>query len=268
MRPISYRDQTVLITGASSGLGAELARRLAERGVDLVLVARRAERMQALARELTDRHGTTVTVLPQDLTEPGVGEALRRRLTDLGVEVTALVNNAGFASSGSFHEIDPDRLRQEVALDVAAVVDITRAFIEPLRARGDGFIVNLASIAGYQPIPDMAVYAASKAFVLSFTEGLWAESHGTGLRVLAVSPGPTTTEFFEVAGEKASAGLPKMTPAQVVDAILAGLDRKVSPLHVVPGPLNRVLTIAGRLTPRRAAGHVLRTGMRRGDPRG
>lgn len=265
MRPLIYRDQTVLITGASSGLGAEFARRLAARGADLALVARRADRLQALATELTDQYGVTVTVLPQDLAAPGAGEQLRDRLADLGVEVTAVINNAGFASSGAFHEIGADRLRQEVALDVAAVVDITRAFIEPLRRRGNGFLVNLASIAGYQPIPDMAVYAASKAFVLSFTDSLWAECHGTGLRVMAVCPGPTETEFFAVAGEKASGGLPKMTAEDVVSATLAGLDRRTPPLHVVPGPLNRVLTMVGHLTPRRAAGHILRVGMRRAD---
>lgn len=264
MRPLTYRDQTVLITGASSGLGAEYARRLAERGADLVLVARRTDRLQALAAELADRSDATVTILPQDLAEPGAGEELRRRLDDLGIAVTSIINNAGFASTGPLHEIEPQRLRDEVALDVAAVVDVTRAFIDQLRAHDDGFLVNLASIAGYQPIPEMAVYAASKAFVLSFTESLWAESIGTGLRVMAVCPGPTKTEFFEIAGEYASGGMPKMTAEDVVAATLKGLDRRTPPLHVVPGPLNRVLTMAGHLTPRRAAGHVLRRGMKRG----
>lgn len=263
MHPLDHTTQTVLITGASSGLGAELARRLAARGSDLVLVARRADRLQALAQELTDRHGTTVTVLPMDLAQADAGDQLRRRVTDLGVRVTALVNNAGFASTGAVHETEPETLRTEVALDVATVVDVTRAFIDDLRAAPGGFLVNLASVAAFQPIPEMAVYAASKAFVLSFSEALWAESRDAGLRVLAVCPGPTETEFFDVAGQEAGAGLPRMTPEEVVDATLRALDRRTTPPSIVPGGRNRALSIAGRLAPRRALTPLLRTGLRR-----
>lgn len=263
MRPLRYDDQTVLITGASSGLGAEFARRLAARGADLVLVARRADRLQELATELHGAHGSTVTTLARDLSEPGAGEALREELTGHGVRVTALINNAGFANSGAFHEIDAADLRREVALDVATLTDVARAFIGDLRSARGGFLINLASVASYQPIPMMATYAASKAFVLSLTESLWAESRGTGLRVLALAPGPTETEFFDIAGEGASAGLPKMSAPEVVDLTLSALERRTPPLTVVPGRRNRALSIAGRLFPRRPLVTILSYGMRR-----
>lgn len=252
MDPLRYRDQTVLITGASSGLGAEFARRLAQRGADLVLVARRADRLEALAAELTEAHGVTVVTIPLDLSEPDCGSALRTELEAQGITVTALINNAGYAVYEPFAASDPEALRAEVAVDVAAVVDLTRAFIGDLRAAPGGFLVNLASVAAYQPTPGMAVYGASKAFVLSLTEALWEESRGTALRVLAVSPGPTDTEFFEIAGEGAGGGLPRMSAQDVVAHTLRTLERTSPPPSTVPGMPNRALTTATRLVPRRA----------------
>ncbi|MGP9694708.1 SDR family NAD(P)-dependent oxidoreductase [Brachybacterium sp. AOP25-B2-12] len=262
MQPLTYDDQTILITGASSGLGVEYARRLAARGADLVLVARRADRLQALASELTERYGVTVTVIVKDLSEPGAGAELHERVTRQGVAVTALFNNAGFANSGAFHDIAPEDLAREVAVDVAAVVDVTRAFIDDLRAAPQGILVNLSSVAGYQPDPYLAVYGASKAFVLSFTESLHEEARGTALRVLAVSPGPTETEFFDVAGQGAAGGLPVMSAEDVVTESLAALERRSPPPSIVPGRFNRGLARAGRLMPRalvsRTAGAMMR----------
>lgn len=262
MQPLSFHDQTVLVTGASSGLGVEFARRLAARGADLVLVARRADRLQALAHELTERYGTTVTVIVKDLSEPGSGAALHERVTRQGVAVTGLVNNAGFANSGAFHDIDPADLAREVAVDVAAVVDVTRAFIDDLRAAPQGILVNLSSVAGYQPDPYLAVYGASKAFVLSLTESLHEEARGTTLRVLAVSPGPTATEFFDVSGQGAAGGLPVMSAEDVVTEALAALSRRNPPATVVTGRFNRGLARTGRLMPRallaRTAGVMMR----------
>lgn len=252
MDPLRYRDQTVLITGASSGLGAEFARRLAERGAHLVLVARRAERLESLAAELSAAHGVRVETIPLDLAEPGPGHALRAQLSERGIAVTALINNAGYAVYEPFSRSEPEALRAEVAVDVAAVVDLTREFIGDLQAAPGGFLVNLASVAAYQPTPGMAVYGASKAFVLSFTEALWEESRGTGLRVLAVSPGPTETEFFEIAGEGAGGGLPRMSAEAVVAHTLRTLERPSPPPSTVPGASNRALTTATRLVPRRA----------------
>lgn len=253
MDPIDYRRQLVLVTGASSGLGVEFAQQLAARGADLILVARREDRLVALAERLRIATGVRAFPVAMDLCRADAGAALRERLDELGLAPTALVNNAGFATHGEFHEADQDRLRREVMLDVAALTDITREFIGDLRARPGGFLINIASIAGYQPNPRLAVYSASKAYVLSLTESLWYEARGTGLRVLALSPGPARTEFFEVAGPAAGGGLPPMEPGEVVGAALRELAKPSPAPSIVPGPLNRLVTGASRLVPRRLA---------------
>lgn len=206
MTAVDYRGQTTLITGASAGLGAEFARQLAARGSDLVLVARRGQRLDELAAELRARHQVQVHVVVRDLAADSPGQALAAETERLGLRVTSVINNAGFATFGPFHQADPARARQEIAVDVTAVADISRAFIGQLREEGRGVLVNVASMAAYQPNPRMALYGATKAFVLSLTEALWEESRGTGLRVLALSPGATRTEFFEVVGTMQAAG--------------------------------------------------------------
>ncbi|WP_424466989.1 SDR family NAD(P)-dependent oxidoreductase [Pseudoclavibacter helvolus] len=247
---LRFGDQTVLVTGASSGLGAEFARQLAARGSDLALVARRLERLDALAGELRDRYGVTVTTIAADLGQPGAAAALVAELERREVRVTSLINNAGFGSSGAFHEEDPDRVRAEIALNVAALVDLTQAFIGQLRA-GQGFLVNVASVAGYQPTPGFAIYGATKAFVRSFTEALWAESADTALRVVALAPGPTSTEFFDVAGEDIGSGLPRMSARRVVAITLRELKKPKPGPSVVPGRANTLLTVASKLAPRK-----------------
>jgi short-subunit dehydrogenase len=250
---------------ASSGLGAEFARRLAARGADLVLVARREERLKALAEQLSAAHGVAVETIAMDLAVEGCGDLLAAEVDRRGITVSSVINNAGFGTYGRFHEEDPQRLRQEVALDVTAVVDISRAFIGPLRGRGEGVLVNVASAAAYQPVPNMAVYAATKAFVLSFTEALWQESRGTGLRVMALSPGATRTEFFDVVGtEDAAGGTRWQTSEQVVRTALKALDRKNPPPSVVSGALNRAMTLSGRFATRRT---VVRMVDRMSSPR-
>ncbi|MFE3876316.1 SDR family NAD(P)-dependent oxidoreductase [Kitasatospora sp. NPDC059146] len=252
MTAVDYHGRTALITGASAGLGAEFARQLAARGADLVLVARRRDRLEALAAELRDRHRVRVHVLAADLADAHAGQTLADQVDRLGLDVTSVVNNAGFATFGPFHEADPARLRQEIAVDVTAVADISRAFIGRLRAAGCGVLVNVASMAAYQPNPRMAVYGATKAFVLSLTEALWEESRGTGLRVLALSPGATRTEFFEVVGtERAAGGTRLAAPVDVVRTALAALDRGNPPPSVIAGRMNRVLAVLARLAPRR-----------------
>lgn len=242
---VDFGKQTVLVTGASAGIGAEFARQLAARGSSLVLVARRKDRLEELAEALRAAHGVTVHVVAADLAQPGIGERLAREVAGFGV--TSVINNAGFANYGPFHEEEPERLRQEVSVDVNAVVEISRAFIESLRANGDGFLVNVASMAAYQASPWMSVYGATKAFVVSFTEGLWVESRGTGLRVMALSPGATRTEFFEVAGsEEMTGGMPMQTAGEVVATALRALDRRVTPPTVIPGRMNRTLAFASR----------------------
>ncbi|TYP83780.1 SDR family NAD(P)-dependent oxidoreductase [Blastococcus xanthinilyticus] len=253
MSRVDWRGQTALVTGASAGIGAEFARELAARGSDLVLVARRADRLAGLAAELTAAHGIVATVLPLDLAGPAAGRALAAEVDRRGLAVTAVVNCAGFGTSGPFHREDPDRLAEMIAVDVTALVDISRAFVDRLRASG-GVLVNVASMSAYVPSPDMAVYAAAKAFVLSFTEALWQESLGTGLRVLALPPGATDTEFFDVVGnDAADGGRGRQAPGEVVAAALRALDRRTPPPSVAVGRANRVAATAVRLLSRRRA---------------
>ena len=248
MTLVDYRQQTTLITGASSGIGAEFARRLAARGSDLVLVARRLDRLEALAAELD----VTVTPIPLDLSLPGAGSTLARETARRGLRVTSLINNAGFGTYGPFHDEDPARLDAEITVNVASLVDISRAFIGDLRAAGTGVLVNVASLAAYQPAPHMAVYSATKAFVLHFTEALWQESRGTGLRVLALSPGMTRTEFFDAIGtDEMGRNATYQTSAQVAEFGLRVLDRRNPPPSVVSGRLNQVMATANRLMTRR-----------------
>jgi hypothetical protein len=255
-----------LITGASSGIGAELARQLAARGSDLVLVARRRERLEALAAELRARHAVEVTPIGFDLAQEAPGALLAHEVERRGLQVTSVVNNAGFGAWGRFADADPARLRELIAVDVTAVVDISRAFIGRLRSTGTGYLLNTTSVAAYASIPNQAAYSAAKAFVLSFTEALWAESRGTGLRVLAFAPGVTRSEYFDVVGTTdADGGSTYQSPGQVVAAALRVLEREDPPPSAVSGRRNHALTFAGRLLTRRravtlAASRTLRDG--------
>ncbi|WP_435736395.1 SDR family oxidoreductase [Cellulosimicrobium sp. PMB13] len=263
-KPLDHTRQTVLITGASSGIGAEFARQLAARGSSLVLVARRAERLEALAEELGDAHGTDVVTVPMDLARPGVGRLLQRELEARDVEVTSVINNAGFARLGLFHAQELPSISAELALDVVSVVDISHAFMPALRRRGDGFLLNVASMAAYQATPTMAVYGASKAFVLNLTEALWYEARDTGLRVIALSPGATRTEFFDVAGEGADGGSRRMSADVVVATALRALERRNPPPSVVAGRSNRLAAVASRLVGRRGTTEMIGALMARG----
>jgi short-subunit dehydrogenase len=246
---LNYRGTNALITGASSGLGEEFARQLAAKGANLVLVARRVDRLEALAKELRAANGIDVTVVTQDLSLAGSGEALATRVGELGIPIHTLINNAGFATRNRFENEDPDRIAQEIALNVGALVGITRAFYPQLVEHGNGALVTIASTAAYQPVPLMAVYAATKAFVLSFTEALWYEAKGTGLAVLALSPGATKTEFFEIAGEGAQVGSMK-TPTEVVALAFSTLDRRNAPPSIISGSRNRLTVASARLVSR------------------
>ena len=211
-----------LITGASSGLGAEYARQFAARRHDLVLVARREQALSALADQLRSAHGVQVTVISQDLSTPDSAAQLHSRTSDLGIEVDVLVNNAGFGTHGDVIDADPQRLADEIQLNCGTLVGLTARYLPAMRARRRGTIINIASTASFQPVPHMAVYAATKAFVLSFTEALYGEEQRHGIRVLAVCPGATATEFFDVAGESAAVGV-KRSAKQVVDNTMRAL---------------------------------------------
>lgn len=249
-----YRDQTVLITGASSGIGAELARALAARGASLVLVARRRDRLETLASELRRSHGAVVHVLPADLSSPTAAAEIRAAVDALGVVVTGLINNAGFGTFGPFLDEDPDRLAGELAVDVVAPVQLTAAFLPGIVASGAGLLINVASMAAFTPTPRMAVYGAAKAFVLSFTESLWAELRGSGVTVFALSPGATSTEFNAVVGtEDATAGAAPRTAADVVRTALSHLESRNPGPSVIDGGGNRLAAGALRLVSRRHA---------------
>lgn len=219
-----------LITGASSGIGAEFARQFAARGHDLVVVARSAARLEDLAAQLRAAHGVDVTVVAMDLSLPTAAGDLWEQTNDLGLEVDVLVNNAGFGTHCDVADADPARLEDAIELNCRTLVGITARYLPRMRAGGHGTIINIASTAAFQPLPRMAVYGASKAFVLSFTEALWAEEREHGIRVLAVCPGLTDTPFFELAGEAAASAASgsaakalTRTPQQVVDHTLRAL---------------------------------------------
>src|SRR5579883_589429 len=243
----TYQGKTALITGASSGIGSTFAYALAERKMNVVLVARSEERLRALATELEQKHGIVATVIAADLGQEYAARSLQQEVERRGIVVDLLVNNAGFANNGFFESITLERDHQQVMVDVATVVDMAHAFIPAMLKRGEGAVINVASTAAFQPLPYMAVYGASKAFVLSFSQALSEEYRARGLRVLALCPGPTDTPFFDIAGESASFGR-KRRPEQVVVTGLRALERGRS--VVVDGFTNALLAQLARFSPR------------------
>jgi short-subunit dehydrogenase len=245
-----------LVTGASSGIGEEFARQLAARGHDVTLVARRGERMQALARTLRRDHRVKVSVHVADLETAEGREPVAAMLRTHGPWL--LVNNAGFGTRGRFVDLDPEREVAEVKLNVLALHELTAAVLGGNVAAGAGGVVNVASTAAYQAIPYMATYAATKAFVLHLTEAIAFELQGTGVRALALCPGPTRTEFDEVAGVESlfDKSLP-MSAAAVVRSALRALDRGHA--ICVPGAHNLILAQGPRLVPRVALRRVIGT---------
>jgi hypothetical protein len=241
---------TALVTGASTGIGAAFARRLARDGLDLVVVARSDEKLQALATAIRAETGRRVTVLARDLGVPDAAAALVRDVDELGLRVDFLLNNAGFGLHSAVADSDPGRLGAMVQLNCGVVTELTQRFLPGMLERHHGTVVNVASTASFQPIPTMAVYGASKAYVLSFTEALWHEVKGTGVRVLALCPGPTDTPFFEIAGED-FAGAGKRTTDQLIDTAKRALVRGVP--SVVDGVPNALLARTARFVPKRPA---------------
>lgn len=245
---MEYRGTTVLITGASAGLGEQFAADFAARGADLVLVARRAERLEALADRLSREYGVTVTPLAADLAEPEPASALRDSLAERGITISTLINNAGFAGSGPFAEATRSEVNGQIAVNVAALTDLTYTFLPDLLDSANGALVNVASTAGGQPIPGMAVYAATKAFVLSLTEALAYELRDSPVRVMTLVPGATRTEFWATAAMKEQ-GTSFQTPEQVVGAALQALDAPNTPSRVISGRVNKLTFTVGELLP-------------------
>jgi short-subunit dehydrogenase len=241
------RGKTVVITGGSTGIGAAFARRLAQEGARLVLVARSKSKLEALAKELRAAHGVEVEVVSEDLARVGAAGRVHEAVRTLGWAPDVLVNNAGFATYGAFETQSMAQLREEIDLNVVSLVELTHVFLPDLLERKGG-VVNVASTAAFQPVPYMAVYAATKAFVLSFSEALWAENRARGLKVLALCPGATDTPFFErVGSEEASLGK-RATPESVVEAALKAYALNRS--HVIAGLGNYWTAQANRFVSR------------------
>lgn len=262
---MTSKRRTALITGASSGLGAEFARRMASDGFDLILVARRLDRLDALSRELELEHGVKVRSIKADLSSPNAAAALAQEVGN--IHIHTLVNNAGFGHIGPFVNENLTAMGDEVALNVGTLTQLTRIYLPKIIECGEGAIINIASTAAYQPIPNMAVYGATKAYVLSFTEAIWGETRGTGVNVLAVSPGPTDTEFFGVAEGK-SIGKTMATPAEVIETALAAVARGTHP-SVIVGRKNAIQASIARLAPRRlvlkVAGNLMKSDLAKLD---
>ena len=246
-----------VVTGASSGIGAELARGLARRGHNVGLVARRRDRLEELRTELG---GVRVEVLECDLEDPAARDDLAGRIDALGLRVDVLCNNAGFGTYDDFTSLDRERELSEVRTNVEAVVDLTGRWLAPMAERGAGAVLNTASTSAFQPIPGNATYAASKAFVLSFSEALHTEVAGRGVTVTALCPGPVVTEFQEVASaESFVARLPGplwVSATDVAERALRGLERGAR--VVTPGGANRAGAALARLTPHSVLLRVLR----------
>jgi uncharacterized protein len=199
-------DTAAVVTGASAGIGTATAHELAKRGYGLVLVARRKDRLDKLAEELTEEFGVRAEAIGCDLGKAASRQRLPARIQSLGLEVSVLVNNAGFATGGPFHDADAARELEQVRVLVEAVVALSSAFLPEMVRRGRGAILNVASTAGMQPLPYSAGYSAAKAYVLTFSEALHQELRGSGVTVTALAPGPVSTEFWDVAGWEVGSG--------------------------------------------------------------
>ena len=255
--PEPSADTNVVITGASSGIGTELARGLAQRGYPLVLVARRRDRLVTLADELRAEHAIRVDVLPLDLADDTERGQLAEHIRC--APVAGLCNSAGFGTSGPFHTLPIEREREEVVLNSLALMELTHAALPGMVERGAGAVLNIASVAGFQPLPGMAVYSASKAFVQTFSEAVHEELHGTGVSCTVLCPGPVPTEWAEIAdAQQFSIGIAQVSPDDVAEAAIDGmLEGKRS---VVPGLVPKIVGIGGRFAPRSVLLPALRLG--------
>lgn len=242
---------TALITGASAGLGRDYARLFAADGHDMVLVARRQDRLEELATELERDCGITAHVLATDLRDPAAPRAIYERLQADGVAIDFLVNNAGFGSTGAFAELDPERELDMLAVNITALTHLTRLFLPDMIARGHGRVLNLGSTAGFQAGPFMATYYATKAYVNHFSEALAHEVLGTGVTVTVSCPGATATEFGSIAGNDKSRVFASGV-ARSEDVAREGYQAMMKGRRmVIHGPRNRVLVQMLRLSPRR-----------------
>ncbi len=244
---------TALITGASSGIGKAFAEELAQRKNDLVLVARSEAKLNHIARQLQEDFAIKAEVIVQDLTLPQAGKTVLDRVKERGLVIDLLINNAGFGDYGAFVDRSVSKQLEMIQLNITALVELTGLFLPEMKQRGRGSIINISSIAGFQPLPYMSIYAATKAFVLNFTEALWAENKDSGVNILALCPGPTESRFFKEAEFPESFGganANSLTPAEdVVKEALKALETNQSTV-VTGGISNKLLVNVPRFIPR------------------
>jgi uncharacterized protein len=247
------KAKTALITGASTGIGAVFAQELAALGNNLVLVARSAAKLHQLATDLEQRFGVQVLVIAQDLTLPNAALQVYKAVTKQEIRLDLLVNNAGSGDYGEFAQRSPHRQSEMIKLNILSLVEMTHLVLPQMQQRRSGGIINVASITGFQPIPYLAVYAATKAFIIHFSEALWSENRQTGVQVLVVCPGPTHTDFFAAADMERNPDLmaaqtyedPQLLVSQALKALAAGKSTLVT-----GGWQNQAIANGSRFTPR------------------
>lgn len=253
--PTPAPDRTAVVTGASSGIGTELARALAERGHGVTLVARREDRLRAIAEELAKEHEVRTEVIAADLTDETSRTNIRREVEQRGLTADILVNNAGLSTTGPVHHSTPELEMAMIRTDVEAVVHLCSLFLPGMVERGRGAVLNVASTAAFQPLPGQAGYGGSKAFVLSYSQATRAELKGSGVSMTVLCPGPVETEFADVAGftdEQTSNALPKfmwLSAHAVAETAVDGMEKGRG--VVIPGAGNRIGAFVAHLTPRR-----------------
>src|SRR5881392_2728464 len=257
-----------LITGASSGIGEVFARKLAARGRNVLLVARSEDKLITLCNELGRSNSVRAQYVALDLSKPESPARLFEEAEQRGLVVDMLINNAGFGSMGEFSKLDLARELNMIDLNIKALVELTYRFLQPILERKQGEIINVASTAAFQPVPFMATYAATKAFVLSFSEALWEENRSYGIEVMALCPGVTNTNFFEASRMQRPPARTSQTPDEVVDTALRALKRRKG--SVISGWTNFMAVEAERVVPRKlilkAVGAVMRNHARSQEP--
>ncbi|RMH33257.1 MAG: SDR family oxidoreductase [Acidobacteria bacterium] len=256
--------KATLITGASSGIGEAFARRLAKEKHNLVLVARSEEKLKELCIELASKNDIVAEPIALDLSEEGADEKVFGITEHKGFEINWLINNAGFGSMGYFAELDLEREIQMINLNIKALVALTHRYLGKMKERGEGVVINVSSAASFQPLPFMATYAATKAFVTSFTEAIAEEYRPFGITIQALCPGPTKTNFFKAANTERIMTIKKMqTPEEVVETALRAVRKKK--MLVISGLSNKIGAFFGQITPdwivTRAVASVLRARM-------
>jgi uncharacterized protein len=248
-------NSVALVTGASAGIGAEFARQLAKDGLDLVLVARRLDRLEELRAEIERGHSVSVKVIAKDLSAPSAPEEIFRETESAGLTIEWLINNAGFGTRGRFAELPLDREREEIRTNVESLVALARLYLPGMVERRRGRIVNLGSVGSFTPTPYMATYAATKAFILFFSEALSTELAGTGVTVLALCPGATKTEFQTVAA--ITEDVPEFSYMSAEDVVRQAIAAaKAGNRTLVPGWMNKILVQSTRITPRSVLARV------------